>query len=412
MAAIHRILKDNNAKGLTRILLKITDGRDYQIKISTGLSVNPKHWNKNKKYVLSADQHSTAKNSHIKEFEEKILKLYLEAKAQNIKPNTNYFNEKIKAIEIKSSPQENSNVTFWELYNQYLNFKKSSFTVASHKKISGFINHLKDFEKDKNINLEINEINDWLLSELQSYFYEVKKLNTQTTSKYIGVFRMFLNWALDNGFTVNTKFRKFKPILQPSTEKAIFSQSDLDLLRGLDSKAKPYLRNVSDLLILSCLTGLRYSDYSRLKPEHIKLDNYGNKFISIKQTKTNDNVKIPLSQEAERILNKLFSGTIHPISNQKMNTYAKELCELVGIDEPFEIYRYVGKEKKAETVPKYKVISTHTGRRTFATNLLLKGVPAEIVMEFTGHKDYKSFKEYVNIPDETKMDLVRKALLA
>ena len=61
--------------------------------------------------------------------------------------------------------------------------------------------------------------------------------------------------------------------------------------------------------------------------------------------------------------------------------------------------------------PKYEYISSHTGRRTFATNLLNKGVAAEIVMNFTGHKDYKSFSKYVNIPKRTEMEIVRNALL-
>ncbi len=122
-------------------------------------------------------------------------------------------------------------------------------------------------------------------------------------------------------------------------------------------------------------------------------------------------MKAPLTPEAADICLKLIDGSVHHISNQKMNTYVKELCEKAEIKEPFEKHIYKGRDKTVLVVPKYELISTHTGRRTFATNLLSRGVPAEVVMNFTGHRDYKSFSKYVNIPKRTQMEVVKKALL-
>jgi len=106
----------------------------------------------------------------------------------------------------------------------------------------------------------------------------------------------------------------------------------------------------------------------------------------------------------------LNEGDLHSITNQRMNKYVKELCKLAEINEPFEVHRYKGRVKETGTVEKHELVTTHTGRRTFATKLLSKGVPAEIVMTFTGHRDYKSFSKYVNIPRKTEMQIVRKAL--
>ncbi len=187
------------------------------------------------------------------------------------------------------------------------------------------------------------------------------------------------------------------------------SDADLNNLRNYE--AKGYLYNVRQLFLLSCLTGLRYSDYSRIKSEHLKKDHEGNPLIHIRQEKTGEFVDIPLTSEANEITSQLLSKEIHPITNQKMNLYVKELCRQVGINEPFEVNKYKGKAKTTHTFPKFQLITTHTGRRTFATNLLLKGVPAEVVMQFTGHKDYRSFSKYVNIPKVSQMALVRKALV-
>jgi len=154
---------------------------------------------------------------------------------------------------------------------------------------------------------------------------------------------------------------------------------------------------------------LRYSDYSRINKEHLKFKE-GVHHLRIRQEKTEQFIDIPLISESLIITQKLIKGEIHPISNQKMNNYVKELCKLAELNDLQEVHTYVGKEKKTQVIEKHNLITTHTGRRTFATDLLQRGVDAGIVMQFTGHKDYKSFSSYVNIPKQTQMKIVRDAL--
>ena len=97
------------------------------------------------------------------------------------------------------------------------------------------------------------------------------------------------------------------------------------------------------------------------------------------------------------------------ISNQKFNKYLKELCKLAEINDPIEIIRYKGATKQSTIYPKYEVISAHTGRKTFATLSLEKGIPAETVMKITGHADYKSFQRYVKVTEERKRNEMQRA---
>lgn len=419
MASISLMLKDNNAITKTRVIAKITDGRDYQIRLSTGFSVLVKHWSKKSKKVLSADSNSVGINKGLEDFCNKALGIYSEAKNNNIKPDREYFTREMTPTLIA----ENQNTQFWNVFDYYLEDKKISFTKSSKMKFLTLKKHLKGFETLTKIPLELDTITAKTMAKLQNYFFEdviiktdlkgnpVKGMNTQTTAKYLGNIKMFLNWAFENQYTKNIDYKNFKIKQQPKSIKAVLSDSDLDKLRQFNSVEQQYYNNARDLLILSCLTGLRYSDYSRIKPEHLKQN--GSDFsLLIRQKKTNDYVEIPVNIEALSIIESLFSGKIHPISNQKMNAYAKGLCKLCGIDEPFETTQYRGNMIVNKTTPKYELITTHTGRRTFATNLLLKGVPAEIVMEFTGHRDYESFSKYVNVPKKSKMDIVRKAMTA
>ena len=96
------------------------------------------------------------------------------------------------------------------------------------------------------------------------------------------------------------------------------------------------------------------------------------------------------------------------ISNQKMNDYLKELGELAEINEPVRETYYKGNERIDEVTPKYALLSTHAGRRTFICNALALGIPAQVVMKWTGHSDYKAMKPYIDIADDIKANAMNK----
>ena len=96
------------------------------------------------------------------------------------------------------------------------------------------------------------------------------------------------------------------------------------------------------------------------------------------------------------------------ISNQKMNDYLKELGELAEINEPVRETYYKGNERIDEVTPKYALLSTHAGRKTFICNALALGIPAPVVMKWTGHSDYKAMKPYIDIADDIRANAMNK----
>ena len=130
--------------------------------------------------------------------------------------------------------------------------------------------------------------------------------------------------------------------------------------------------------------------------------------LTITTMKTADTITIELNKYARSILDKYagrpdLGGFVFPsITNQRMNEYVKELCELCEINQPITQTYYRGSQRIDEVTPKYALIGTHTGRRTFICNALMLGIPAEIVMKWTGHSDYKSMKPYIDIADKAK----------
>ncbi|MGV4529331.1 integrase [Ornithobacterium rhinotracheale] len=91
-----------------------------------------------------------------------------------------------------------------------------------------------------------------------------------------------------------------------------------------------------------------------------------------------------------------------------MNEYLKELAELAEIDEPVKETYYIGNNRFEEIMPKYALLGTHAGRRTFICNALSLGIPPQVVMKWTGHSDYKAMKPYIDIADEVKASAMEK----
>ena len=172
---------------------------------------------------------------------------------------------------------------------------------------------------------------------------------------------------------------------------------------------KQYLERVRDVFLFCCFTGFRYSDVHNLKKSDIRDER-----IEITTVKTADHLVIELNKHSKAILDKYkdveFEGhqALPVISNQKMNNYLKELGELAEINEPVSETYYKGSERIDTVTPKYALLGTHAGRRTFICNALALGIPAQVVMKWTGHSDYKAMKPYIDIADDVKANAMSK----
>src|SRR5690606_6849358 len=90
------------------------------------------------------------------------------------------------------------------------------------------------------------------------------------------------------------------------------------------------------------------------------------------------------------------------ISNQKFNVYLKELGQEAKFNDTETIVYYKGNERKEVTCPKWKLLSTHVGRKTFVSNAIYFNIPAEVIMSWTGHKDHKVMENYYKVTRKQK----------
>ena len=124
--------------------------------------------------------------------------------------------------------------------------------------------------------------------------------------------------------------------------------------------------------------------------------------------KTHDSLTIELNKYSQAILDKYADVTfpmgkaLPVISNQRMNNYLKEMGMACELNELITITRYKGTRRFDKTYKKWELLTTHCGRRTFVCNAIMLGVPADIVMKWTGHSDYDSMRPYLAIADKAK----------
>ena len=270
------------------------------------------------------------------------------------------------------------------------NIKESSLQAV--RKIQ---KHLLAYSKEKGKALLFQDIDQPFFHVFKAWlFAPPRNLQTNYVHKLFSLLRMFMRDAKQRGLHRSEAFEGFK-IKKEETTKIALSFEELENLYKLDLMANPRLERVRDLFLIGCYSGLRFSDFSRLSPEHIKAVD-GSKMIEIDTQKTGEKVFIPLFPILETLLQK-YAFAVPKISGQKMNDYLKELGQLAGMDGRLLVRNSAGGNRRELDMAKWEKLTTHVARRSFATNFYLAGLPAFQIMKITGHRTESSFRQYICI---------------
>ena len=320
--------------------------------------------------------------------------------------NRHGHNEK---TELASADTSNVPSNFYEVFDDFVRVcgRQNDWTHSTFEKFAAVKNHLKNFHTE----LSFDFFDEEGLTEYVQYLREVREMRNSTIGKQLSFLKWFLRWSFKQGMHSNNAYDTFKPKLKDTQKKIIFlTWKELNKLREFKiPPAKQALERVRDVFLFQCFTGLRYSDVFNLLRSDIKGDH-----IEVTTVKTSDSLIIELNDHSKAILDKYkdveFENdkALPVITNQKMNDYLKELAELAEINEPVRQTYYKGNERIDEVTPKYALLGTHAGRRTFICNALALGIPPQVVMKWTGHSDYKAMKPYIDIADDIKANAMSK----
>ena len=389
-----------------------------RIEFTTGYRIDAAKWDTDKQRVRNGctnklKQSASEINASLLGYYTEVQEIFKKFEVEEIMPTPEQikeaFNALHKPIEEEVKPRNSTPNAFYKVFDEFVRDcgRQNDWTDSTYEKFAAVKNHLMNFRDG----LTFDFFDEKGLNDYVTYLRDVKEMRNSTIGKQLSFLKWFLRWAFKKGLHQNNAYDSYKPKLKSTQKKIIFlTWEELNKLREFEiPAAKQALDRVRDVFLFQCFTGLRYSDVFNLRRSDIKGDH-----IEVTTVKTSDSLIIELNKHSKAILDKYKdvafedNKVLPVITNQKMNDYLKELAELAGIDEPVRQTYYRGNERIDEVTPKYALLGTHAGRRTFICNALALGIPPQVVMKWTGHSDYKAMKPYIDIADDIKANAMSK----
>jgi integrase len=377
---------------------------------STGETILPKEWEfKNRMpndlsgRTTRADNHRTinVQLNRYTDFYIKIINRYIHAEEEiTIENIRNEFDKEFKKTKTGSRD-------FFSVYDKFMTEKINDKTdkansTSTIKRYEYNKKLLQDFEESKDVKLNFNQIDKKFYNTFINYCTNTKNHSTNTLSRNIGLFKTFMNWAVLNRYTYKLDFQEFKNIKKEITDEVALSKEQVVEIFNFDFSNNQRLERVRDLFVFGCFTGMRYSNYSKIKKNDI-IDSH----IKVRDVKDNrKQLNIPLNDYSSYLLKK-YDYRLPEISNQKFNEYIKEVIKIVGYTENIKKTSKLGNEIIETVTPFYERISSHTARRSFITIMKTEKVPDKIIMGFTGHKSLEVFNQYYKPNDIEKVDFMQ-----
>lgn len=293
--------------------------------------------------------------------------------------------------------------TLFEIYKERL--KKidalvgKEYTPATLKKFKEVYVHVQEYvaERFGVKDIPLKQLGYAFIKQYEEFLLE-RGLKPITINKIIQRLRQMITYALRCNYIQRDPFVDYKP-LKERKQLVFLTQEELDKLEGYHF-SQERLEQVKNIYLFSVYTGLAYNEAVNLRHDHIFRGFDGRNWITLIRQKTDREFSIPLLPQAEKLIgilaeSKEDDGYVLPrISNQKINSYLKEIAEIVGI---------------------HKKLTHHTARKTFASTVLLyHDVPIEVVSMLLGHSDIavtqKSYAQVVNRNISNHMNLLEKRL--
>jgi integrase len=356
-----------NKKNQSPLYCRITlNGNRKQFSI--GIHTESEYWDAKNQVVLKSHKSSKLYNSQLDTIKSKINGIYMILKLQENHFTIDDIFDKYSGKEIKK--EEN----ILSYYNQYLlKIKKLVGIEIKENTYNKFVyvkKHLEAFLKWKfnKVDYPLEELNLQFLDDFDYYLKTEKKQEQITINKTIQRFRTPIKQAISEGYLERDPF-----ILHRSkTVRKTVVFLTTDELKTLEQSVllQKRLILIQDLFVFCCYTGLAFNEMVNLEKQHLQLGFDGVNWIKMKREKTQRQISIPILPKAQEVIDKYITeaNLIFPtISNQKFNSYLKEIAAITGIE---------------------KRITHHIARKTFASTVLLyNDVPMEIVSELLGHSN-------------------------
>jgi integrase len=401
MASVNFLYRSTKEKANLHLrLLYRFDEKDYVFGVNTKFETTKNYWSKdhNRKsrdIILTNEQ--TRVNIELNKIENQILKAFNSSNANSI--NKEWLRTQIDSY---YNPTKQADALPTELASYidfYIEHREHELKRTSIQKFKVIKSKIERMQIARKKNYLIKDINDNFKKEFVNYYKE-NNYAQNTMQRELTFIKTFCRHARFSGLETHPQLDSLR-LDYAKVEKIYLTFEELKAIEAIDKeKLTDRLDNAKDWLIISCYCGQRVSDFMRFTSDMIRIEN-GKKLIEFTQVKTGKIMTVPLHPKVIEILEKRKGEFPYSISDQKYNDYIKDVCEIA------ELTQKVTGSKHLETAPKSGIfrketgmyrkcdlITSHIGRRSFATNFYGK-IPTTYLIYVTGHSTEVMFLNYI-----------------
>jgi len=401
MASINFLYRSTKkTSNLNVRLLFRHNAKDYVFGAKTKVEVSKIYWSKQHKKKskdIDITNQQTEINNQLNKIENHVLKAFNSVNADNI--NKDWLQTQ---IDYYYNPPQQVKITPTDLINYidfYIEYRKYEIKKSSKNKLKVLKNKLQRFENFRKKKISIADVNDNFKNEFVSYC-KGELYSQNTIQRELANIKTFCKHARFLGLKTHHQLDSLR-LEKVKVEKIYLTFDDLTKIENISkNELTDSLNNAKDWLIISCYTGQRISDFMKFTDEQIRIEE-GEHLIEFTQMKTGKNMTVPLHPKVLEILKKRNGKFPYRISDQKYNDFIKTVCGLAKINELTKGSKLVETEKDSKvyrkqsgTYKKYDLVTSHIGRRSFATNFYGK-IPTTYLIYATGHSTESMFLNYI-----------------
>lgn len=397
-------------------VLKLKEqGKEKRFRYYTGRSATDKHWigeGENKR-VSSKAPGSGVTNTRLETIRQGADAIVTNAKNLKHPLTLEYFKKRFNDEVIGQGGNKkagNSPISFFDHLQEYIDSQKGIFQPGTLKVYTTLKNSLTEFQTKVGYKVDFEGMNNIFITLYTKFLLDDKKMINSTAAKRIATLKAFLTQMEKNKVNGFREYKDFKAPKDSETTLMYLTEPEVMKLYNLDLEEGTTLAHVRDSFVFACYTGLRFSDWSNIKPENIipVTDQDGKSYKALKLTmfKVHKEIIIPLNEIALAILDK-YPDTetgkqiIPTYTNQETNRTLKELAKTAKLKEVIQEIKKSGANRITHTNHKHEILSCHDARNTFATLYLEKGGRPEVLQRLLGHSSYKQTSKYIKIVEKT-----------
>ena len=397
--------------------------RSQRLKYSTGQTILPALWDADGQHARTNQpkpkdrEPFVSLNARLSRYRAALTQITNRCQLANIEPTVDevraqldkeFDADKSRKQAVARRPAAPVAVGFFDYCEQFLSDCKAGnrltqanreYSISMLKGFRTTVNHLTEFGKTYPA---ISKFDGFTMTFYQRFkmYLTGKDFTLNTVGKIIKNVKILLKEGYRDGVHTNVIFshEDFKKMTE-EVDNIYLTTDELQRLYDLDLTGNARLTTVRDAFLIGCYTGLRFSDFMQIHPHNLTTTPDGT-LLTIHTQKTGARVMVPLAPNPLAILERYGYQTPKVLSNQKFNDYLKELAERADLTELIQTTRTKGGRKVTTTRRKWEMVTTHTARRSFATNAYKAGVSTVDIMKMTGHKTETSFMRYIKVTAE------------